>query len=206
MIHVDPVEEPADFNVRVRQPGHAYLEFVAAATPDFIGRDYWRRCLDQLREAYRGTCAYTATYIEAVTGAQSVDHFVPKRIDPHQAYEWSNFRYVCGRMNSRKRIDVAIIDPFLIDGDIFFLEFVSMLMIVNPAVPYEVAERAHVTIDVLGLNDERCTTDRLNWVINLANGDVSADYVARRAPFIDRELRRQGLDAPALRDMMAKRP
>lgn len=118
MIRVHPVEEPSDFDKRVRQPGllaiqkltrqaklsgrgrppksagkYSRPEEIPASEFDKPGVAYWRRILDDLYDAYGGICAYLAMYIERTTGDPTVDHFVPKSGENWETvYEWKNYR------------------------------------------------------------------------------------------------------------------
>ena len=73
--------------------------------------EFWRLALPDLLNGYDRICAYSCFYIEDVTGAASVDHFVGKAEDWRQVYEWRNYRLVCSLMNSRK-LTTSILDPF----------------------------------------------------------------------------------------------
>ena len=88
MIRVTPAPEPAQFDLKVRQPGlRAIAEMVG--TPDLPKRrgrkrqriaesleaipakrfpPYWQHALPDLLDAYGRVCAYTSFYIERVTG------------------------------------------------------------------------------------------------------------------------------------------
>ena len=191
--------EPADFDARVRQPGRAFLATIPRGeSVDFSNKNYWGRCRQQLREAYSAICAYSGLYIEEVTGSETVEHFLPKNDHRDEAYEWSNYRYVSGRLNGRKG-KREILDPFEIPKLLFYLDIPSSLVLVNEQHADDYGIMADQTIEILGLNDERCTRSRFHWIYDYANGDVSLSYVRRHAPFVYREVARQGLTVQSLK-------
>src|SRR5262249_18958609 len=93
MMHVDPQPEPDTFDASVRHPGRMYL--TSNPTPsskEWSQHSYWRKILPDLHSSYRGICAYSCHWIPYDTGADTVEHFLPKDKCPQQAYEWSNYR------------------------------------------------------------------------------------------------------------------
>lgn len=65
MIPVAPQPEPNDFDVKVRQPGSAWLAkkgltAIAPLPTETEPPPYWRACLDELHRSYGGICAYLA--------------------------------------------------------------------------------------------------------------------------------------------------
>lgn len=94
VIRIEKTAEPADFHVRVREPGRRWMERGTEGTPG-----YWRRASRALREAFQHRCAYSAVWLSA---PGTMDHFVSRDEDPSLSYEWSNFRYAAGWFNSSK--------------------------------------------------------------------------------------------------------
>ena len=120
MIRVEEQKEPATFEARVKEPGALFLGTNPNPTSDdWKAHEYWRRVGRELYEAYDGICAYTCQKIEVVTGSATVDHFVPKSVRSGLAYDWSNFRLVCGRMNGRKGNQQDVLDPFGLENGVF---------------------------------------------------------------------------------------
>lgn len=188
MIHVEPQPEPADFDMRVRQPGLRDL----AREPEKLP-NHWRHCAEQLWVAYQGICAYLCVQIPRGTGARSVDHHAPKRRYPKLAYEWSNYRLVCSLMNSRKREFEDILDPFLIENGWFILDLSGLQVLPNPTLDEETRGRVQATIDRLRLNDRECRAARESDYDEFARGRLPFDFLEVRSPFVAMELRRQGL-------------
>ncbi|MDM8526991.1 hypothetical protein QUF58_02160 [Anaerolineales bacterium HSG24] len=194
MISVQPQPEPEEFNKRVRTPGNRFLTETPAPTSNqWKGKDYWRRVLPEMRRGYKGICAYSAHWIPHSTGNHSVDHFVPKVQAPQLAYEWSNFRYVATRFNSRKGTR-SILDPFTLAPNWFILDFTSLYIKPNPDLLPEQKQAVADTIACLKLNeDDDLVAEREAWVYEYRIGEMSFSYVRKRAPFIAHELERQGL-------------
>src|SRR5882724_1219801 len=130
MIRVIAANEPAIFDAAVRVPGQEYLASLAsiedARTND---HPYWRRTLRELHTSYGGICAFTCHWIPYDVGNDTVEHFIPKSVYPSLAYEWSNYRLVCGRLNGRKRDSQDVVDPFDVVPGMFCLEFPSLLVV-----------------------------------------------------------------------------
>lgn len=153
---------------------------------------YWRKVLPHMRRAYGEICAYCAHWIPSSTGSHSVDHFVPKSQNPQLAYEWSNYRYVSARFNSRKGVQ-TILDPFELAPNWFVLDFTSFLIRPHPALSRQQKELVNQTISCLKLNlDEDLVLERQNWFDCYHCGEISLTHLIRRAPFIAYELQRQG--------------
>lgn len=203
VLNVKAASEPPAFEDRVRAPGIAYLETVGAkGKPDYRNREYWRRCLDDLYAAYGGVCAYTCHWIPLDTGSDTVEHFVPKSINSKLAYEWSNYRLVCGRMNGRKGDNQDVLDPFKIADGIFELQFPSLDLKINAVVAGKDMKLAKSTIERLKLNDDRCVRSRFEWLRQYAEADLSLRSLRRMAPLLAREVARQGYTPAKLRDVL----
>ena len=202
MIFVERKPEPPDFDRRVRRPGRRFLRNTPRPTSrEFSGHSYWRSIAGDLHDAYDGVCAYTCHWIARDTGWGSVEHFVPKSAQPALAYEWNNFRLVCGRMNGRKGSHGDVLDPFRIANLTFVIRFPSLQVGAAGGISDELREAAARTIARLRLNDEVCISSRLAYLRSYCDGETSLEYLRRRAPFIHREIVRQGLETK-IREMM----
>jgi len=87
VIPVKPAKEPREFDSLVRHKGKAWLRAHSTGPLEPL----WTACLDELWLRYDGVCAFQATHFERVSGAGSVDHFVPKSSKRSLAYEWKNW-------------------------------------------------------------------------------------------------------------------
>jgi uncharacterized protein (TIGR02646 family) len=195
MIRVAQAAEPASFNDQVRTPGLAFL----ATNPTPKSKEfkpYWRAILQDIRDAYNSICAYSCHFVSFDTGADTVEHFRPKVPYPADAYEWSNYRFVCSRLNGRKGNFEDVIDPFHVENGWFELDFPSLQ--VKPGSGVHAATRTRVldTIKRLKLNDEAtCIRQRSQYVDRfLALGmDYFNVVIQRDAPFLAAEIVRQNL-------------
>ena len=188
MIHVEPQPEPPDFDARVRQPGQEDL-----AMPDGELRPHWSNCAQQLWQAYRGICAYSSLYIPRGTGARSVDHLLPKSKRREQAYEWTNYRLACVRMNARKNAFEEVLDPFEVQDGWFTLELSTLEVLPAEGLPEDLHQRVQETIDRLSLNDDEFVRAREAYYHDYLSGEVQFRHLSRYFPFLAKELVRQGI-------------
>lgn len=212
-----------DFDARVRQRGQSALAELMGRAPTIRRpgpaiakrverledldpqtlRDYayWTHALDALYGAYRGICAYSCFRISPL-GSPTVDHFVAitsaKLAD---AYEWDNYRLACSLMNSCKREFPDVLDPFVIQDGWFVLDVDTLEVEPAPGLAPELRERIAHTIARLKLNSRECTLTRrryfdLYWNPPDPTRPVPLWFLAEEAPFLVREMRRQGRVRP----------
>lgn len=195
MIRVLAQPEPADFSALVRAPGQTFL----AATPrptakEFEKHPYWRRILRELRLAYGKVCAYSSFYVPSATGVDTVEHYLPKVPYPEYAYEWSNYRFVCHRLNTRKSTKEDVVDPFAIENGWFVIEFPSLLVKPGPNLDAGTRKAVADSIIRVGLNDSAtCWEQRDDYTRNYCLGIVTFQFLVKDAPFLAAEIQRQGL-------------
>jgi hypothetical protein len=153
---------------------------------------FWREALDDLASAYNEICAYTCFRIHPVTGARTVDHWVPKSRDWRKAYDWDNFRFCAAIFNSKKGTNPDLVDPFDVQDGWFQLDPMSGKLTPNPKLE-DPALRARIqdTIDELGLNDIK--EERRKRVEQYTSGLITRFTLEFEAPHIARELARLGL-------------
>jgi hypothetical protein len=144
------------------------------------GHRYWREVLDLLHQAYNGICAYSCHWIPYDTGNDTVEHFIPKKRHPRYAYEWSNYRLVCGTLNGRKGEHRDVLDPFLIKNGDFILKFPSLMVDPSPNLSTTNQNKILLTIERLGLNDEgTCLKSRVKWVSDYCDDHISSRCLSR---------------------------
>jgi hypothetical protein len=212
MIPVKKADEPATFDATVRVPGlRAIAEMVGEKPPRPKGGrrykkkadkredipskefpDYWTNSLNDLKGAYSHICAYSCFRIHPVTGAASVDHFAAKSKSWDAVYEWDNYRLACSRLNARKKDFSDVLDPFEIDDDWFHLELVGFQVIPNPKLKKALRDKIDATITRLGLNDYQFRKEREELAEDYWKGERSVGVLKKEAPFLLREIRRQG--------------
>ena len=192
MMPVKCAAEPVAFDVDVRQPGKKFLSTKQhPKSKDFKKKEYWRKCIPDLLKAYNRICAYTAFRIAPVTGAATVDHFVSVDEDSSLAYEWTNFRLACQKVNARKGVK-KVLDPFNIPSIAFTIRFPSLLIAPSEDLSDDLKKHAKETITVLKLNDEELVETRQACIDVWCKG-MSFEFVRLEAPFLAAEIERQGL-------------
>ncbi len=142
--------------------------------------------------AYDRICAYMAIWIEEVTGVGTIDHMIPRSVDWNHVYEWDNYRLACSLMNSRKNDAIAVLDPFQVEPGWFELDLVGMQVRASGTVSPNIRDRLERTIERLRLNENDCRAARRVYFENYLDQSISYTYLCRRAPFLAREIRRQG--------------
>lgn len=211
MIRVNPAPEPASFDTRVRQRGLCALaelvgepatvkrpgpkrKQVAASRDEIPAKlfpPYWRDATAELLSSYSRVCAYACLYIERITGTATVDHWAPKSKSWDRVYEWDNYRLACSLMNARKKDIGDVLDPFDVWEGMFALDLVSM-----KAVPGDRAgesrESVAATISRLGLDGSDYAEAVADYYHDYLDGHIDLERLEGRAPFLARELRRQG--------------
>jgi hypothetical protein len=186
VIPVAPVDEPPEFEERTGGPGRAWLR-----TKDYLHRNrpqnYWSWCSEPLREAFHERCGWLAMYI----ADGQVEHLVSwdecKHERPELAYQWSNYRYVLPRLNSRKRNLSGVLDPFEVGVGWFRVELPSLLMVCTSLVPGPMRARAQRTIDELGLvgrGDSHVRRLRRRWLQRYRDGHLSLTGLRDVAPLV----------------------
>lgn len=198
MIHVIPQPEPASFDANVRQPGLKSLCEKGIDLSHSLAKGtkispHWTKSLDDLYRSYGGICAYLAIHFERITGAGSVDHFAAKSQYAGLAYEWTNYRLACTRMNSRKNNYGDVLDPFEIENGWFQLELITGHIYPNPELSDELSAAVLDTIKRLKLDDEGCKEVRARHYLQYINGETTGSFLQRHSPFVWYEANRQGL-------------
>lgn len=196
MIPVKRRRAPAGFNEKVLRPGRRWLKQnrlpASGQVPEGVQLEpFWHACLDDLHRKYGGICAYVCIYIEKVTGARSVDHFVAKSSAIEQAYRWSNYRLACHKMNARKGAFDDVLDPFVVQEGTFVLNLFDGSIKPRPGLDAALRQRAEDTIQRLGLDDEECRSVRRGYFTDYITREISLDYLRRRCPFVWQEVMRQ---------------
>ena len=205
MLRIELADEPMDFEVKVRQPGSAWLALqiwnLDLEAPDKTKfPDYWSECRDALRLAYGSRCCFTGTYLRK-SEVIPVEHFLAKKDYPREAYEWKNYRYCCSRINSRKS-KKYILDPAIhpLNTVVFHLDLVTGSIYPNPqlkiALPslYNFAAFT-ISVDGLNLDDALYRDERTEfWSTYLAssNGVPEKQQLEKGNNFVWSEAVRQG--------------
>ena len=116
----------------------------------------------------------------------TVDHGISFNEDPLLAYEWSNYRFIDGWINSSKNKQVAadLLDPFEVQEGWFEISLPSLQLVLTDAVPAEFRARAENTLKKLPLrNDERILRPRRKW-LSLYEKTGDLEMLREMAPLI----------------------
>jgi hypothetical protein len=83
----------------------------------------------------------------------------------HLSYEWSNYRYAAGWINSSKKdLDDRLLDPFEVEDTWFEIILPSLQLVLTDKVPKEQRLKAQFTLQHLGLDyNERILRQREEW-------------------------------------------
>ncbi|MFM7438488.1 MAG: hypothetical protein ACKO2V_07770 [Snowella sp.] len=186
MMRFEPTPEPSEFDEKCRKKGNAWL---AKNSDKKRPRDYWSPFKRDLANGFRNLCGYSAMFDITAT----VDHFLSCTNHRHLAYEWSNYRYVTGWINSsKKNLDDQILDPFEVEDNWFEIILPSLQLVLTDQVPQSHRTKAEFTLKRLGLDrDERVMRQREEWFNMYQNGEISFEGLAKKAPLIARAIAKQ---------------
>jgi len=95
-------------------------------------------------------------------------------------------------VNAYKGAASDALDPFEIEDDWFGLEFVGYQVVARVGLDSEVHRRVEETIARLGLNSYRCCKERAEYGEAYLSNNIRLTYLESHAPFIAREIHRQG--------------
>jgi hypothetical protein len=190
MIPVAKQREPESFNEKVRLPGQLFLKNNPSPKSAQFPR-YWSKIKGSLYQQYKNICAYTGEWLPEPS--VSVDHFIPKSIEPRLAYEWDNYRLTTDKMNNIKGSTTGIADPF----EVQFGWFVMILpgCIINSCKSLNELDIKKVdnTISALKLNSDERIEKRYSIITDYVNEGITFDFLKEKYPYIAYELERQGL-------------
>lgn len=157
MIRVVAPSEPATFDLMCRQPGNAWLATHTTGRP----RDFWAQFQPDLASGFANRCGYKAMWDDDGT----VDHYLSCNNHRNQSYQWANYRYASGSINSSKRNhDADILDPFQVQNDWFEVDLLTMELCPTKAIPLHERTRANFTLNQLKLrNGTKIKKQRRTW-------------------------------------------
>ncbi|CAM3954884.1 hypothetical protein [Aeromonas bestiarum] len=186
MIEIDKTRlaEPTEFDAKCSQAGLQWLldHPKTSRKPGVRPRDYWSPFKPQLADAYRNLCAYSAMHEPVGT----VDHFLPVDVYEFLAYEWANYRYASGWINSSKNKAVEILDPLDVSTGWFEVLLPSLQLVMVPEqVPEPWRRLAEQTLIRLHLrDDERILRQRRQWYQMYQQGKLTLGGLHDVAPLI----------------------
>jgi len=150
---------------------------------------FWSEFRGELRHAFGERCGWLAMWIATGT----VDHFHSQHEFPEEIYEWSNFRYADGELNSAKKPawEGKLLDPFEADERWFEILLPScQLRILEDLVPAGSLERVRFTVSKFGLDHgEKAVDLRRHWLEEYEAGAMTIEGLERHAPLLARAVR-----------------
>ncbi len=187
--------EPDLFATNCRNPGNAWL----AAYPDKDPHEksaWWSQFKPDLAKHFECRCGWLGTSIEQ---EGIVEHYLScgnrkdenKKSTPsphrHLAFEWSNYRYASGVVNSRKgNHDDAIIDPCEVAEGWFEVTLHGFQLLATSVIPEEHRARAETTLKTLDLRKGyHARMARWRWYERYWNhGNPLLDLLEKDAPLV----------------------
>ncbi|NJK32455.1 MAG: hypothetical protein HC927_08605 [Deltaproteobacteria bacterium] len=206
MIRVAPPPEPDGFDIEVRQKGLAWLnDATYGANRRYRDRPHsywteWKECARALAAGFGHRCGYTASHTPVHRG--NVDHFVSwaecqAHEHHHLAYEWSNFRWLDGRINTtikskidRRRQSKQLIDPFAVEDAWFALDLLSKTLSLTEDVPSERRELIQQTLDLLDLVEGSIVMEQRERALRRFRAGLTLELIEEEDPLVARALRK----------------
>jgi len=179
MIRFRPGEKPAGFLEKVERPGAKWLAEHSSGRP----KDLWSAYKPALADVFGNLCAYSVMYEPVGT----VDHFVSCDENRSKAYDWSNYRFASGWINSSKNSlsSDQIFDPFTVEDGWFEILLPSLQLVATDAVPDAQRDRANFVLKRLHLrDDERVIRQRREWYRMYQAGELTLEGLRKKAPLI----------------------
>jgi hypothetical protein len=175
----NPIPEPEDFDVNCRQAGNLWLNENPNSSK-FPG--LWTEFNEELADGFHNRCGWWAMFI----AEGHVDHYRSKKNQRNLVYEWSNYRYIAGTVNSSKRtLDDRVLDPFEIEEGWFEVHLQSMQLVMTDDLPDHLREKAKFTLERLHLeNGKKVRRNRLGWYQRYKDGKISIAGLEEVAPLV----------------------
>lgn len=159
--------EPRLFDQNCRQPGAMWL----ASYPDKDPHDrsgWWAPFQPDLARHFNYRCGWLATSIELEGIVEHLLGCGPRNgvQSPHRhlAFEWTNYRYAAGTVNSLKgTMDNQIMDPCEVQEGWFEALLPSFELVATDRIPEHLKQKAQATIERLQLRRHKAQFTRWRW-------------------------------------------
>lgn len=185
-----PANEPTHFDGNCRQPGAAWLAQYPNDDPHSKSQ-WWSQFQPALAAHFSHRCGWLAMDIGLMG---HVDHYLacgnrkgkpsPHR---HRAFDWSNYRYIEGRINSLKgNLDDRILDPCEVQPGWFEVVLPNFVLKATAAIPPNHRAKADFTLKKLQLfNGHNARWTRWSWYQkHWNNGSPDLKALYRDAPLV----------------------
>lgn len=153
---------------------------------------YWRQFNHELGQGSDFLCGYMCLWNLDGT----VDHFVSIDEDRSLAYDWDNYRYVAGWINSSKQNvrSSDILDPCEVEAGWFKIILPTLELVLTDTVPADKRARAENTLNRLPIGkDGRARRKRAVYFDEYMEGKIQLNELRRRAPLIAEAIEREGI-------------
>lgn len=190
--------EPEGFDEKCRQKGRDWLlTHPKDRRPKGRARpkDFWSPFRPALADRFSNLCAYGAMHEPVGT----VDHFKAVDGDESLAYDWSNYRFASGWLNSSKNKCAEVLDPFDVQLGWFEVLLPSLQLVVRKdRIPKTLHPLVEDTLRRLHLrDDERIVRQRRMWLKLYEEGHLDLEGLTQLAPLIADAVRaRDRMDPP----------
>lgn len=177
-----PENEPELFDKNCRIPGNDWLNEYPAADPRQQSQ-WWRPFKPDLARLFSHRCGWLGTYI-GLEG--TVDHCLPIVSHRHLSFEWANYRYCTGTINSRKSGSTRVLDPCDVQPGWFRVDLHSFQLLLTQQVPDEFRDLAEATLNHLQLRrGHQARWSRWDWYKKHWNGgQPRLEDLRRDAPLV----------------------
>lgn len=203
--------QPGQFEKNCREPGNGWLEAYPDKDPH-VRSDLWSQFKPDLAKHFSYRCGWLGTSIE-MEGV--VEHYLScgNRKDeskksipsPHRrlAFEWTNYRYASGVVNSRKgNHDDAVLDPCEVEASWFEVTLHGFQLLMTDAIPEEQRAKAEFTLKELELrNGHHARMARWRWYERYWNkGTPHLHLLENDAPLVAAAVRKAQANGEELPD------
>jgi hypothetical protein len=116
----------------------------------------------------------------------TVDHYISWKTDRSKAYDWDNYRFCAGAVNSSKQnADDTVFDPYDIEFEWFEIHLPSMIMKVRDSAPGPMKAKLKFTLERLPIADTDEVIDyRAEYYEGYKRGEMSLDWIRRKIPVL----------------------
>ena len=214
MIPVTPLtlqNEPPLFNGNCRQPGALWLAAHPKEDPHKMSA-WWSQFQPDLARHFHYRCGWLATSIEL---GGIVEHWLscgPRQGTPSPhcqlAFEWTNYRYTTGVINSLKgTLDNQILDPCEVQPGWFEVLLPSFELVPTDQIPGQFKARAKTTVEKLQLRRYKAQFTRWRWYERCWNhGNPDLETLRSDAPLVAAAIEKARLAGLPLPDPAACEP
>jgi hypothetical protein len=187
MIPVQKVKKPKDFDQVVKRPGKDWLKNNPKAQRP---KALWTEYTADLAAGFQNLCGYAAM-LDPTGG--TVDHYLSFKNHRNLTYEWSNYRFASGTLNSsKKNEDDKVLDPHDVGDGWFEILLPSLQMRVTDLVPQDMRAKAEYTLKRLKLRDgERIIKWRKSWYDMYLANELPLAGLRKVAPLLAQAVERE---------------